>query len=72
MTVLQAKTCPKCNGSGHDHNGQPIIKKVPFDEAKHTKYVDAELEQKHYHQTIKQGSGCMACLGRGFVSVEVI
>ena len=49
--------CTKCNGYGHDKAGRPV-----------TKMVDKKTaDGKHYqeHVTLKQGSGCMKCLGTG-------
>jgi RecJ-like exonuclease len=74
-TTLIAHTCPRCNGSGHDSKGAPIVKMVPFDPKIHREYIDAPdnapftHKQFRYHQTIKQGSGCLMCGGRGFTEV---
>lgn len=71
---IRAKTCTKCNGTGHDKGGMPVVKMIPFDPNVHTPYIKHDQpippEQKRYHQTIKQGSGCMACGGVGYVELE--
>ena len=59
--------CNKCNGSGHDKGGMPVVKMVPFDVYKHNAYIDGDVEQKRYHETIKKGSGCLKCGGTGRV-----
>ena len=68
---IQAKTCPKCEGTGHDKGGEPVVKMVPFDPYEHNAYISYDGEQKRYHQTIKQGSGCLMCGGVGFIELEV-
>lgn len=45
--------CKKCEGTGHDEDSQPVIRD-PW--AKNGK-----------PKTIKQGSGCLDCLGTGVV-----
>lgn len=69
---IQAKTCHKCEGTGHDRGGMPVVKMVDFNTREgHRKYITDDVEQKRYHQTIKRGSGCTCCGGVGYLSLEV-
>jgi RecJ-like exonuclease len=67
--AITAKTCPRCEGTGHDKKGEPIVKMVPFDPKVHKSYIDGEHDQRRYHQTIKQGSGCLMCGGIGYIEL---
>ena len=74
--MLHGNTCPRCNGTGHDRKSQPVVKMVAFDPKVHTPYItegepDAPftIKQTRYHQTIKQGSGCLQCGGIGVLDL---
>lgn len=56
------KVCSSCNGFGHDKAARPVVK---FEPAK-----DKDGRPYKRHITLKQGSGCMQCLGRGFTPCE--
>lgn len=49
--------CKTCQGFGHDKAGRPVTKMVP------KKGPDGKEYKQHV--TVKQGSGCMTCLGTG-------
>ena len=70
MKHLKAKVCTACNGTGHDKGGEPIVKMVEFHTCEHDKYITSDTVQTRYHKTIRQGSGCMNCFGRGFTGLE--
>ena len=68
---IRAKTCPSCDGSGHDKGGMPRVEMVEFDPYEHNAYIsDMQSDQKRYHKTIKRGSGCMNCGGIGYIELE--
>ena len=50
--------CDRCKGRGHDKNSHPVVKFVP------QKQEDGSM--KRVHTTIKQGSGCLGCMGLGY------
>lgn len=69
---IMAQTCERCEGTGHDKGGMPRVEMVPFSKKEgHRKYTTSEHEQRRYHSTIKQGSGCIACGGVGYVELRV-
>lgn len=49
-------TCNKCNGTGHDKEGRPVIRRDTYKTAEGTRIR---------HITMKRGSGCLKCLGTG-------
>lgn len=57
--MIKRVTCDRCRGCGHDKKGLPVI------EFREHYNEDGELERKH--TTVKQGSGCMKCLGLGYI-----
>ena len=56
--------CKKCNGSGHDKGGRPVIKLE--------QYTKEDGTTARRHVTIKQGSGCTDCLGLGVLFVDTV
>ena len=66
MSKHNAPKCPTCKGTGHDKGGRPEIRRVPFDVYEHNAYISGEYDQKQYHVTQKQGSGCLTCCGVGY------
>lgn len=60
---MKPKICNKCQGSGHDTAGRPVIKMVTV------KVAQATTKRKHV--TKKRGSGCPQCLGYGIMNPEV-
>ena len=51
------KVCSCCKGTGHDKASRPVVKFEP------EKQDDGSI--KRVHKTLKQGSGCLSCLGLG-------
>ena len=51
------KVCKTCNGTGHTKATRPVVIFKP--------YKDEEGKQRRQHTTLKQGYGCLRCLGRG-------
>ena len=68
---IDVNKCPRCAGTGHDKGGQPVVKMEKYNDAEHGEaYVSDGVEQRKFHRTIKLGSGCMMCFGRGFIDAE--
>jgi hypothetical protein len=57
--------CRVCRGSGHDKAGMPVIKKQRVAQSR-----GAFVMVTHNHVTLKQGSGCLKCCGRGIISLN--
>jgi len=55
------KVCTTCKGFGHDKGGRPVVKfeDIPPEERE----ADGPVRR---HKTLKQGSGCITCLGVGY------
>jgi RecJ-like exonuclease len=69
---VEGKVCSTCKGSGHDPKGRPVVKMIQFNADKHEPYAsNEEFEQRRYHKTIAQGSGCPACCGLGVINMVV-
>lgn len=60
--AINDNKCPNCNGYGHDKAGRPVI---VFKTIK-----QPNGKNKTQHVTKAQGSGCMKCLGLGYISPE--
>jgi hypothetical protein len=58
MAAPQRVVCPECNGMGYTRQTAPEM------EMRYERSLDALVEVK----TLKQGSGCIRCLGVGYVS----
>ena len=54
------KTCTTCKGYGHDKGGRPVVK---FENIPPEEQVTGGPVRRHI--TLKQGSGCISCLGVG-------
>jgi hypothetical protein len=52
------KVCATCNGMGHDKAAKPVVKFELREQPDGT--------MKREHVTVKQGSGCISCLGLGY------
>jgi hypothetical protein len=51
-------SCTACKNTGHDSGSKPVVKFEMREQPDGT--------QKREHVTVKQGSGCLACGGRGY------
>ena len=60
MATAQRVMCQACNGTGHSKETAPEM------ELEYNRELGAHVEVK----TIKQGSGCIRCLGVGYLETR--
>jgi hypothetical protein len=57
------QVCSTCKGFGHDKGGRPVVK---FEDIPHEEREPGGPVRRH--TTLKQGSGCISCLGVGYTT----